>query len=580
MLSNTATPKYYGEFRRKVLNEEIEVPETVSMQMNIIDSLIDDPNYYYDGEVVEGFIQFCENELCLTDGSPLKLLDTFKLWAEDVLGWYYYVTRSVYEPNENGRGGHYVTKKIKYRLRNEQYLILARGGAKSMYASAHMLYGLVVDKATTSAIVTAPTMVQGEIILSPMRTAIARALGPVFKFMTMGSLQNTTGNKKDRVKLASTKKGIENFLTNSSITIKPMKIDALQGYSNKYAAIDEWLSGDTRENPFEAIRQGASKVDDYLIIATSSEGTVRNGVGDSVKMELTKILRGEIFNPHVSIWWYKLDDVKEVADPDMWVKAQPNIGHTVKYETYQNEVERAEISPAHRNDILAKRFGIPMEGYTYYFPYEETVRFQKKEYWKMGCSLGIDLSQGDDFCAFTFLFPLRNGSFGIKTRAYISERTLFTLSPAMREKYNEFIQEGTVIVMNGTVLDMMEVYEDLINFIDEMEYEVYSVGYDPYFAKEFIERWCKENGDYGVVKVAQGARTESVPLGEIKKLSEDRMLLFDESLMSFSIGNCIVLEDTNGNRKLYKKRREEKIDNVAALLDAFIAYKAYRELFD
>lgn len=579
-LSNTATPKYYGEFREAVLRGDFPVCETISLEMNRIDELIDNPGIYYDDKAVEGWIAFCEDELTLTDGSDLFLLDSFKLWAEQVYGWYYFVERSVYEPNPDGHGGHYVRKTVKRRLTNKQYLIVARGAAKTVYGECHQAYGLVVDTDTTHQVTTAPTMKQAEEILSPFRTAITRARGPFFQFLTEGSIQNTTGNKMNRQKLASTKKGIENLLTNSLLEVRPMSINKLQGLQNKYSTIDEWLSGDIREDVIGALEQGASKVPDYLIIAMSSEGTVRNGAGDTIKMELMDILKGDYKNPHVSIWWYKLDDVKEVSDPDMWVKANPNIGKTVSYETYQLDVERAEKAPAARNDILAKRFGIPMEGYTYFFTYEETLPHHRRPMWKMPCALGADLSQGDDFCAFTFLFPLRGGKFGIKTRAYITERTLNNLPAAMRAKYDDFIREGTLMVMSGTILDMLEVYEDLDQYIMDSEYEVICFGYDPYNAKDFVERWERDNGPYGIEKVPQGAKTESVPLGELKKMAHDRLLLFDEDLMVFSMGNCIVLEDTNGNRKLFKKRREEKIDNVAAMMDAYVAYKANKELFD
>ena len=579
-LSNTAVPKYYGKFRDAVLRGEIPVNREVSMQMNRIDDLIANPGVYYDGAVVEGFVKFCENELTLTDGSDLKLLDTFKLWAEDLFGWYYFETRSVYVPGQDGLGGHYETRRFKKRLINKQYLIVARGGAKSMYASCIQNYMLNIDVSTTQQITTAPTMKQAEEVMSPIRTAITRARGPLFRFLTEGSLQNTTGSKAKRMKLASTKKGIENFLTGSLLEVRSMSIDKLQGLRVKVATIDEWLSGDIREDVVGAIEQGASKVDDYIIIAISSEGTVRNGPGDTIKMELMSILKGDYVNPHVSIWWYKLDSLDEVSNPDMWPKAQPNIGKTVSYKTYQLEVERAENAPATRNDILAKRFGIPMEGYTYFFPYEETLPHRKRFYNGMLCSMGADLSQGDDFCAFTFLFPLSNGCFGIKTRNYITTRTLMKLPSAMRKKYDEFMQEGSLIVLEGTVLDMVEVYEDLDTYISDAQYDVCCVGYDPYNANEFIERWKQENGDFGIEVVKQGSRTESVPLGELKKLSEERMLLFDEDLMSFAMGNCIALEDTNGNRKLYKKRYEQKIDAVAAMMDAYIAYKANKEAFE
>lgn len=580
MLSNTAVPRYYGAFREAVLAGEIYVCREIEMEMNRIDALIADPRYYYDDEATERWIAYCENELTLTDGSDLKLLDTFKLWGEQIFGWYYFVERSVYQPSENNRGGRYVTKRIKRRLTTKQFLIVARGAAKSMYASTLQSFFLNIDTATTDQITTAPTMSQAEEVISPIRTAITRSRGPMFKFLTNGSLQNTTGSKANRVKLASTKKGIENFLTGSILRIRPMTIDKLQGLRCKYATVDEWLSGDIREDPIGAIEQGASKNPNYLIVAMSSEGTVRNGSGDSIKMELLKILKGEYVAPHVSIWYYKLDDIKEVSDPAMWVKAQPNIGKTVSYETYQQDVERAEKNPTARNDILAKRFGIPLEGYTYFFPYEETLPHPRRNYWKMACSLGCDLSQGDDFCAFTFLFPLRNGCFGIKTRSYISERTMLKLPLALRTKYEEFLDEGTLIVLDGIILDPMEVYDDLEKHIFDTSYDVRAVGYDPYNAREFIERWERENGPYGVEKVIQGAKTESVPLGELKDLSEDRMLLFDEKLMSFTMGNCVVSVDSNGNRKLYKKRYEEKIDNVSALMDAYVLWKRYKDEFE
>ena len=579
-LSNTATPKYYGMFRDAVIRGEIPVCETISMEMNRIDALIENPGVWYDDQAIQGFIDFCENELTLTDGEDLHLLDSFMLWAEQIFGWYYFVERSVYEPSPDGHGGRYVTKSIKKRLVNKQYLIVARGAAKSMYASCIQNYFLNVDTATTHQITTAPTMKQAEEVMSPIRTAITRSRGPLFKFLTDGSIQNTTGSKANRVKLASTKKGVENFLTGSLLEIRPMSIDKLQGLRCKVATVDEWLSGDIREDVIGAIEQGASKNDNYLIVAISSEGTVRNGSGDTIKMELMDILKGEYQNPHVSIWWYKLDSVDEVSNPDMWRKANPNLGKTVSYETYQLDVDRAEKAPATRNDILAKRFGIPMEGYTYYFTYEETLTHRKRDFWEMPCSLGADLSQGDDFCAFTFLFPLSNGSFGIKTRNYISSLTLTKLPSAMRLKYNQFMKEGSLIVLEGTVLDMMEVYEDLDNHIIECRYDVRCFGFDPYNAKEFVERWERENGPYGIEKVIQGAKTESVPLGELKKLSEERMLLFDEELMTFAMGNCITIEDTNGNRKLLKKRYDQKIDAVAAMMDAYVAYKLNREAFE
>lgn len=578
-LSNTATPVYYGQFRDAVMRGEIPVNKEISMEMNRIDGLIANPGVYYDEHAIDGFIDFCESELTLTDGSDLNLLDTFKLWAEQIFGWYYFLERTVYEPDKAGHG-HYVKKSIKKRLINKQYLIVARGAAKSMYASCLQNYFLNVDTTTTHQITTAPTMKQAEEVMSPIRTAITRSRGPWFKFMTEGSLQNTTGSRANRMKLASTKKGIENFLTGSLLEVRPMRIDKLQGLQLKVATIDEWLSGDVREDVIGAIEQGASKVDDYLIVAISSEGTVRNGSGDTVKMELMDILKGDYVNPHVSIWYYKLDNVEEVDDPDMWIKAQPNIDKTVSFETYQLEVERAEKAPAARNDILAKRFGIPMEGYTYYFTYEETLPHPRRDYWRLPCALGADLSQGDDFCAFTFLFPLSNGKFGIKTRNYISELTLMKLPAAMRAKYDEFMNEGSLIVLDGTVLDMMEVYDDLDNHITENDYDVRCFGYDPYNAKEFIARWEQENSPFGITKVIQGARTETVPLGELKKLSEERMLLFDEELMTFTMGNCITLEDTNGNRKLMKKRSEQKIDAVAAMMDAYVAYKQNKDAFE
>ena len=578
-LSNTATPIYYGQFRNAVIRGEIPVNRYISMEMNRIDGLIEDPNIYYDAEAINGFIEYCENELTLTNGEDLKLLDSFKLWAEEIFGWYYFVERSVYVPNEDGYGGHYETRKIKKRLINKQFLIVARGAAKSMYESCLQSYFLNIDTTTTEQITTAPTMRQAEEVMSPIRTSIVRARGPLFKFLTEGSLQNTTGSKADRVKLASTKKGIQNFLTGSILEVRAMSIDKLQGSRAPYWSIDEWLSGDIREDVIGTAEQGASKNEDWLIIATSSEGTVRNGPGDTIKMELLDILKGDYINPHVSIWWYALDDIDEVNKPEMWIKANPNLGKTVTYETYQLDVERAEKAPASRNDILAKRFGIPMEGYTYFFSYEETLPHRRQDFWKMPCALGGDLSQGDDFCAFTFLFPYRD-CFGIKTRNYITERTLMKLPAAMREKYNTFLKEGSLVVMPGTILDMMEVYDDLDNHIIQQQYDVRCFGYDPYNAKEFVERWERENGPYGIEKVIQGAKTESVPLGEIKKLSEDRKLLFDEDLMAFAMGNCITLEDTNGNRKLLKKRYSEKIDAVAAMLDAYVAYKLNREAFE
>ena len=579
-LSNTATPKYYGMFRDAVIRGEIPVNKEISMEMNRIDDLIANPGIWYDDEAVEGWILFCENELTLTDGEDLHLLDSFKLWGEQVFGWYYFIERSVYEPFPDGHGGQYVKKSIKKRLINKQYLILGRGGAKSLYDTCIHAYYENVDTSTTHQITTAPTMKQAEEVMAPYRTAITRARGPLFKFLTEGSLQNTTGSRANRQKLVPTKKGIENFLTGSLLEVRPMSIDKLQGLRCKVASVDEWLSGDIREDVIGAIEQGASKNDDYLIIATSSEGTVRNGSGDTVKMELMEILKGDYINPHVSIWWYKLDSVDEVSNPEMWLKANPNLGKTVTYETYQLDVDRAEKAPATRNDILAKRFGIPMEGYTYYFTYEETLPHRKRDYWEMPCSLGADLSQGDDFCAFTFLFPLSNGSFGIKTRNYITEVTLMKLPMAMRMKYDEFMKEGSLIVMSGTVLDMMDVYDDLDNHIVERGYDVRSFGFDPYNAREFVERWERENGPFGIEKVIQGAKTESVPLGELKKLSEERMLLFDEELMTFAMGNCVTLEDTNGNRKLLKKRYEQKIDAVAAMMDAYIAYKLNKDAFE
>ena len=579
-LSNTATPKYYGMFRDAVIRGEIPVCETISMEMNRIDSLIANPGIWYDDQAIQGFINYCENELTLTDGEDLVLLDSFKLWAEQVFGWYYFVERSVYVPSEDGHGGRYVNKRIKKRLINKQYLIVARGAAKSQYQSYIQNFFLNVDTSTTHQVHTAPTMKQAEEVLSPMRTAITRARGPLFKFLTEGSINNTTGSKAKRVKLASTKKGIENFLTGSLVEIRPMSIDKLQGLNSRINTVDEWLSGDVREDVIGALEQGASKNDDYLIIAVSSEGTVRNGPGDTIKMELMDILKGDYVNPHVSIWWYKLDSIDEVADPEMWLKANPNLGKTVTYETYQLDVDRAEKAPATRNDILAKRFGIPMEGYTYFFTYEETLPHRKQDFWGMPCAMGADLSQGDDFCAFTFMFPLRGGTFGIKTRNYITERTLMKLPSAMRVKYDEFIKEGSLIVMPGTVLDMMQVYDDLDNHIVERDYDVRCFGYDPYNAQAFVERWEKENGPFGIVKVIQGAKTESVPLGELKKMAEDRLLIFDEDLMTFTMGNCITLEDTNGNRKLYKVRYDQKIDAVAAMMDAYVAYKLNMEAFE
>lgn len=579
-LSNTATPIYYGKFRDAVMRGEIPVNKEISMEMNRIDELIANPGIYYDDQAINGFIEFCESELTLTDGADLHLLDSFKLWAEQVFGWYYFVERSVFEPSPDGHGGRYVTKRIKKRLINKQYLIVARGAAKSMYGSMIQNYFLNVDVTTTHQITTAPTMKQAEEILSPIRTAITRAKGPLFKFLTEGSMQNTTGSKANRTKLASTKKGIENFLTGSLLEIRPMNINKLQGLRCRIATVDEWLSGDIREDVIGAIEQGASKLDDYLIIAMSSEGTVRNGSGDTIKMELMDILKGDYINPHVSIWYYRLDEVEEVSDPRTWMKANPNIGKTVTYETYQLDVERAEKTPAVRNDILAKRFGIPMEGYTYFFTYEETLPHRRRDFWGMPCAMGADLSQGDDFCAFTFLFPLRDGSFGIKTRNYITEKTLHKLPGAMRLKYDEFMKEGSLIVLDGAVLDMEEVYDDLDAHISNREYDVRCFGFDPYNARTFVERWERENGPFGIEKVPQGAKTESVPLGELKKLSEERMLIFDEELMTFAMGNCITLEDTNGNRKLLKKRQDQKIDAVAAMLDGYVAYKLNKDAFD
>ena len=579
-LSNTATPIYYGKFRDAVIRGEIPVCKEISMEMNRIDDLIANPGIYYDDQAINGFIDYCENELTLTDGADLHLLDSFKLWAEQIFGWYYFVERSIFEPSPDGHGGHYVTKTVKKRLVNKQYLIVARGAAKSMYSSCIQNYFLNVDTTTTHQITTAPTMKQAEEILSPIRTSITRSRGPLFQFLTEGSIQNTTGSKANRMRLASTKKGIENFLTGSLLEIRPMSVNKLQGLRCKVATIDEWLSGDIREDVIGAVEQGASKLDDYLIVATSSEGTVRNGSGDTIKMELMEILKGEYINPHVSIWYYRLDDIEEVNNPRTWLKANPNLGKTVTYETYQLDVERAEKAPATRNDILAKRFGIPMEGYTYFFTYDETLPHRKRDFWQMPCALGADLSQGDDFCAFTFLFPLRDGSFGVKTRNYITSKTLHKLPGAMRLKYDEFLQEGSLIVLEGTVLDMTEVYDDLDAHIIERDYDVRCFGFDPYNAKAFVERWESENGPFGIEKVIQGAKTESVPLGELKKLAEDRMLLFDEELMTFAMGNCITLEDTNGNRKLLKKRYEQKIDAVAAMMDAYVAYKLNKDAFE
>ena len=579
-LSNTATPKYYGEFRNAVLSGQRPVNEKISLEMNRIDDLIRNPKYYYDDQAVDGYIKFCENELTLTDGADLVLLPEFKLWAEQLFGWYYFVDRSVYVPNKNGFGGHYEQRKIKKRLVKKQYLIVARGAAKSMYLSSIQAYGLTIDRSTTHQVTTAPTQKQAEEVMSPFRTAITRARGPLFKFLTEGSMQNTTGNRADRMKLASTKKGIQNFLTGSLLEVRTMSVDKLQGLQNKYSTVDEWLSGDIREDVIGALEQGATKLDDYIIIAASSEGTVRNGAGDTIKMELENILKGEYYAPHVSIWWYRLDSLDEVNNPDMWIKANPNIGKIVSYETYQEDVERAEKVPSTRNDILAKRFGIPMEGYTYFFTYEETQPHRNRDFWKMPCALGADLSQGDDFCAFTFLFPLSNGAFGVKTRSYITSVTLEKLPGALRAKYGEFMEEGSLVVLDGTILDMMDVYDNLEQFIDETQYDVRCFGFDPYNAREFVERWERENGPYGIEKVIQGAKTESVPLGELKKLAEQRLLLFDEKMMTFAMGNCIALEDTNGNRKLYKKRRDEKIDSVAAMLDAFVAYKLNKDAFE
>lgn len=579
-LSNTAVPKYYGEFRDKVIRGIIPVCETISMEMNRIDRLIANPNVYYDDNAIDGYVEFCENELTLTDGSELHLLDTFKLWAEQIYGWWYFVERDVYVPYTDRPGGTYVRKKIKKRLTNKQFLIVTRANAKTLYEESIQAYHLVIDPETTHQITVAPTMPQAEEVLGPFRTAIARARGPLFKFLTLGSAPNAGRDRSGQVKLASTKQGIENFVTNSLLEVRPMSIDKLQGFRTKINTIDEWLSGDTREDVISPIEQGAAKIEDWLIIAASSEGTVRNGVGDNIKMELMKILKGEYYDPHTSIWYYKLDDISEVNHPELWMKACPNIGKTVSYDTYQRDVERAEKSPSARNDILAKRFNIPLEGYTYFFTYEETLPHRQRDYWGMPCSMGIDLSQGDDFCSFTFLFPLPGESFGVKTMNYISEYTLLHLPLAIRNKYDEFLKEGSLRVMDGTVLDMSSVYDDLDSFIEESEYDVRSVGYDPYNAKEFINRWEQDNGSFGIVKVIQGAKTESVPLGELKKLAEDRRLLFDEELMSYTLGNCIVLEDTNGNRKLYKRRREDKIDAVAAMMDAFVSFKLNRDEFE
>lgn len=580
MLSNTAVPYYYGKFREAVIRGEIPVCREISMEMNRIDKLIDDPGVWYDPDPVEGWIRYCENELTLTDGSDLYLLDTFKLWGEQIFGWYYFIERSVFELNEDGHGGHYVKKLIKKRLINYQYLIIGRGASKSMYDSCIHSYFLNVDTSTTRQCATAPTMAQADETLYPIKTSIIRARGPLFKFLTEGSLQNTTGSKANRMKLASTKKGIENFLTGSLLEVRPMSIDKLQGRRDKIATVDEWLSGTIRENPINALAQGAAKNDDWLIVATSSEGTVRHGIGDDIKMELMEILKGEYENPHVSIWYYKLDDIKEVNDPSMWRKANPNLGKTVTYETYQLEVEKAERVPSARNEILAKRFNIPMEGYTFFFTYEETLPHRRRSYKRLPCALGADLSRGDDFCAFTFLFPLSDGAFGVKVRSYITSYTLNNLPRAMREKYDDFINEGSLIIMEGTVLSMMEVYEDLDDYINHMEYDVRTFGFDPYNATEFVERWCRENGEFGVCKVIQGAKTESVPLGELKKYAEQRMLLFDEELMTFCMGNSVVLEDTNGNRKLFKERRDQKIDNVAAMMDAYVSFKLNTDAFE
>nr|DAE25199.1 MAG TPA: Large Terminase [Siphoviridae sp. ctWWc42] len=579
-LSNTATPIYYGQFRQQVLRGEIPVNQEISLQMNRIDELIADPRYYYDDEAINGWVNFCESEMTLTDGSDLNLLPSFKLWAEDALSWFYFVDRSVWEPGVNGSSGRWVVKQVKKRLRNKQYLIVGRGAAKSLYVSCHQAYWLNIDTSTTHQVTTAPTMRQAEEVMSAIRTAIVRSRGPLFQFLTEGSLQNTTGSKANRQKLSPTKKGIENFLTNSLLEVRPMTIDKLQGLRCKYASIDEWLSGDISEDVMAPLEQGASKQDNWMIIATSSEGTVRNGPGDTIKMELMDILKGDYVNPHVSIWWYKLDSVDEVANPNMWVKANPNIGMTVSYETYQNDVERAEKAPAARNDILAKRFGIPTEGYTYYFTYEETIPHRKRDFWGMPCSMGADLSQGDDFCSFTFLFPLSNDYFGVKTRNYISSITLSKLPGAMYQKYQDFINEGSLIVLDGTVLDMMQVYDDLDVYIQKAEYDIRSFGFDPYNSKEFVERWSNENGPFGIEKVIQGMKTESVPLGELKKLSEDRKLIFDQEIMKFTMGNCIVMEDTNGNRKLLKRRYEAKIDAVAALMDSWVAYKINRDAYE
>lgn len=580
MLSNTATPKYYGKFRDQVIRGEIPVCETISMEMNRIDELIRNPSFYYDDEATEGWIKFCNSELTLTDGSDFRMLESFKLWGEELYGWYYFVNRSVYVPNKNGHGGHYERKVIKKRLRNKQYLIIPRRNAKTLYLETHQSYGLIVDTTTTHQVTTAPVMKQAEEVITPFKTAILRARGPLFKFLTQGSIHNTTGSKANRPMLASTKKGIENLLTGSLLEVRPMSIDKLQGLQNKYSSIDEWLSCDIREDVIGALEQGASKVDDWVIIATSSEGTVRNGIGDDIKIELMDILKGEYYNPHVSIFWYQLDDIKEVGNPRLWEKANPNLGYTFSYETLQLDVERAENTPSARNDILAKCFNIPLEGYTYFFTYKETLCHKFREYWKLPCSMGVDLSQGDDFCAFTFLFPLRDGRFGVKAKAYITERTMKMLSSSMRKKYDEFVKEGTLIVMPGTVLKMMDVYDDIDQLISDSQYDVRSMGYDPYGAKTFVERWEKENGLFGVEVVPQGAKTESIPLGELKNLAEDRMLLFDELIMKFSMGNAIVIKDSNGNKKLSKKKREQKIDNVSAMMDAYIAYKLNPDAFE
>lgn len=578
-LSNTAVPKYYGEFRDAVIRGEIPVCETISMEMNRIDDRIRNPGIYYDESKVEGWIRFCENELTLTDGSDFHMLDSFKLWGEQIFGWYYFVDKTVWEPYDDHHGGHYVIKTVKKRLINKQYLIVARGAAKTMYDESIQAYGITVDPETTHQVTTAPTMKQAEEVISPFKTALARARGPLLKFLTEGSLQNTTGLKANRMKLAATKKGIENFLTNSLFEIRPMTIDKLQGLQNKYTTVDEWLSGDIREDVIGALEQGASKLEDYIILASSSEGTVRNGPGDSIKMELMSILKGDYIAPNVSIFWYKLDDIKEVGHPELWIKANPNIDKIVTHETYQQDVDRAEAAPAARNDILAKRFGIPTEGYTYFFTYEETIPHKYRKYWQMPCALGCDLSQGDDFCAFTFLFPLPNGKFGVKTRSYISERTMMKLTAARQEKYREFLNECTLMVMEGSVLDIDAVYDDLDRMILDFGYDVCCMGYDPYGAERFVTRWIQDHGEYGIEKVHQGSRTESIPLGELKNMSEDRILLFDEKLMQYAMGNCIVLEDTNGNRKLYKRRHEDKIDNVAALMDAYVSYKLNKDMF-